>query len=152
VQINDDGSRQGPALNGKPVIIPAPEAMRDQYGDNPVYQSIIKQAQKFGVPVGVALRLGYVESKFQDTPKNSSGAEGPLQVTGKNHDARAMKMFGKKVSELTNDENIAVGLSFLKERFEEHGDWTEAANDYIGRGDNDGNIKSRTYAELIGRE
>lgn len=162
VQINDDGSRQGPSLSGKPINIPSPEAIRDRQGDNPVYQSIINQAGKLGIPVGVAVRLGHVETggQFNNPGPNSAGAQGPLQVTGKNHDDRAQRMFGKNVSQLTADENIAVGLDYLKELHDKYGSWEEAALHYIGTGQadksvgeaNDGNVKSRVYAELIGRE
>jgi hypothetical protein len=162
VQINDDGSRQGPSLSGKPINIPSPEAIRDRQGDNPVYQSIINQAGKLGIPVGVAVRLGHVETggQFNNPGPNKAGAQGPLQVTGKNHDDRAQRMFGKNVSQLTADENIAVGLDYFKELHDKYGSWEEAALHYIGTGQadksvgeaNDGNVKSRVYAELIGRE
>lgn len=151
IRVREDGSRVGTNLAGKSIVVPSAEEMAQTFGKNPIYQKVVETAGRLGIPVEVATRLAHVESKFKNTGKNSAGAQGPLQVTGKNWDKLSQEMFnGRKVYQLSADENVELGLTILKKNYDKRGNWQEAAHDYIGRGDDDGNIQSRVYAELIG--
>ena len=153
IEVKEDGSRVGQNLKGRNIVIPSADEIAEKFGKNPIYQAIVSTAQELGIPQDVAVRLGHVESggSFNANMRpNSAGAMGPIQVVPKHHNKLAQELYGKNVPELTPEQIIKVGLTFLKRNFEKHGNWQDAAHDYIGRGHDDGNVESRVYAELIG--
>lgn len=149
VQEAEDGTRTVKGMKGQTVSIPSPAAIAERFADNPNYQKVIAGAQAAGIPLDVISRLGFLESKFNHGGNNGAGAYGVMQVYAKAHDAEAQEMFGKEVKDLSSDENIQLGLKILADNYKRRGDWKAAVHDYIGRGDNDGNMKSKDYADIV---
>lgn len=139
---------------GKPVTVPATAEISAQYADNPNYQAVVNAAQTAGVPSDVAIRLAYLENKFNHGNTNSAGASGVMQVRGFDpsngqpvHDPEAMAMFGKKVADLTPAENATLGMKILKGNIDKYG-LRKGVMRYLGVG-SDGNLTADQYADLI---
>lgn len=156
VQINEDGSRTARGIKGQEVVIPPISEIDAKYKDNPIYQKLKATASMKGVPVDVALRLGFLEGKFQAKAAagGSADAYGPMQIT-KTWDDEIMRRYGKKRRDLTPEENIDMGLWILNQNFKATGSWKDAVamyhsgQDYAGSGGHDGNLRTRDYADLI---
>jgi hypothetical protein len=149
VVFRDDGSRSATNLAGKEVKIPPLHEIAQQHKDNPIYNAVVNRAADTGMPGDIAVRLAFVENKFRNSGANSAGAYGPLQVVAKLHNDEALARYGKKVPDLSPEQNIDLGLWILAQNYKKRGNWLDAVHDYIGRGDNDGNMKSLDYAQLI---
>jgi soluble lytic murein transglycosylase-like protein len=131
--------------------------MYEQHASNPIFSAFKTAAAKYGVPNDVALRLGWVEGKFQDHGVNSAGASGPAQVRGfvpasgkPVHDTESLKLFGKRVKDLTPEENVDLGMRILaREAQKAGGDWRVAVKRYLGAEKGDVNLTGEQYANLI---
>jgi hypothetical protein len=153
VSVGDKGQRSTTDNNGKTVTVPSFSEMQTKFSDNPIFQAVVQGAQDMGIPTEIAARLAHVEGRFKpQSGSNGAGAYGPMQVVAKLHNDESVRMFGKKVPDLTPVENVRLGLTILMNNYKRHGSWLEAAHDYIGRGERDANMSSENYAQLIAGE
>jgi hypothetical protein len=153
----NDGERRERSKRGTDIVVPALATMYEQHASNPIFSAFKTAAAKYGVPNDVALRLGWVEGKFQDHGVNSAGASGPAQVRGfvpasgkPVHDTESLKLFGKRVKDLTPEENVDLGMRILaREAQKAGGDWRVAVKRYLGAEKGDVNLTGEQYANLI---
>ena len=149
------GSRSVTGVKGQTVSVPAIAEITKSFGSNPNLSTVQREAQARGIPPELATRLAYVENKFRHGNTNSAGASGVMQVRGYNpktgepvHDTEALRRFGRRVRDLTAEENIQLGMDILKRNYDATGSWQKAVERYLGNG-NDGNLTTAQYASLI---
>lgn len=152
---SNPGARSVTGVRGQTVSVPAVTEIASKFANNPNLGLVQSIAQSKGIPVELATRLAFVENKFNHGNTNSAGASGVMQVRGfdpKNntpvHDTESIRRFGKRVKDLSAQENIELGMDILRRNYEKTGSWKKAVERYLGSG-NDGNLTTAQYAELI---
>jgi len=121
------GARELPA--NEPVAS-APASTRTE-----VKKMVIEEAERFGVPLAVAMALAKVSSDFQANARSSTGARGVMQISPETASAE----HGVAAYELDNPRlNIQLGLDRLNRYHALLGDWRLAVGAYHSGVDSDG--------------
>lgn len=84
-------------------------------------------AEKTGVPANLALRLAWVESRYNPAAVSSAGARGLLQLM-----PHTGKVYGLETEEdfFNPEKNALAGLQYLKKLFNRFGKWWVALAAY----------------------
>lgn len=148
--------------SGQKVTVESPDNLRAKYGDSPVFKAVERIAQKTGIPVEVALTLAGHEGKFNPKARANAGkgrtAYGPMQVVDAFHDKTAQARYGKRVKDLSPEQNVDLGLFILAENYKAAGNWTDAMAMYHSgvtleearrQNRSDGNIATADYIEAL---
>ncbi len=115
--------------SGDPYSADQPPLSHDQ-----IRREAIFAAQKYGIPVDMAMRLIQQESGFQAHATSSAGAEGPMQLM-----PGTAKDLG--VNRFNTYENIHGGMRYLRQMYDKFGNWTDAVAAYNA---GPGRVASRT--------
>ena len=155
--IGADGSATVKGQNGNSVTVKSVAALSKTFANNPVFKAVANIATASGIPPEIALVLAGHEGRFNPKAKADAGkgrtAWGPMQVVDTFHDGTAKKMFGKRVKDLTMEENVQLGLSILKDNFSAAGNWKDAlamyhsGKPYDKATKSDGNIYTQQYVD-----
>ena len=86
-----------------------------------IQNEIIQQANAQGVPSSIALRVAQEESGFNPNAVGSSGELGVFQLLPSSFP-------GQPIDDL--DSNISIGISYLKQLYNQFGDWATAIAAY----------------------
>lgn len=121
--------------NARELVISEPASATQAYTRTAIKKMVIEEAERFGVPVSVALALAKVSSDFQANARSSAGARGVMQITPET----ASDEHGVSAYELDNPRlNIQLGLDQLNRYHELLGDWRLAVGAYHSGVDNAG--------------
>lgn len=109
----------------KLVYVPEPLPFKlDE--NNPCVVAIRLLAPKYGVPVQVPLTISHTESRFNPRAvnRNTNGStdRGCMQINGSAH----RKAFARPEDAFNATLNVDYGLRFLRQLYDETGDWRKA--------------------------
>jgi hypothetical protein len=121
-----------PEIRETLVYVPEPLPMNlDE--NNPCVIAIRTLAPKHGVPVEVAMTISHTESRFNPKAinRNTNGTvdKGCMQINGKAHP----RAFAKPADAFIAVINVDYGLRFLRQLYEETGDWRQAMRMFHSR-------------------
>lgn len=140
------------------VTIESIGTVRSKYSSKPLFKQTVTAASKYGVPEDVALVLAGHEGKFNPKAEADAGkgrtAWGPMQIVDTIHNAETLRLYGKKVKDLSPQQNIDYGMRLLAENYKATGNWKDAMAMYHSgvslseatrQGRSDGNIRTADY-------
>lgn len=121
-----------PEIREKLVYVPEPLPMKVDE-NNPCVLAIRMLAPKYNVPVVVALTISHTESQFNPKAvnRNTNGSvdRGCMQINGSAHP----KAFARQEDAFVAVINVDYGLRFLRDLYQETGDWRKAMVKYNSR-------------------
>lgn len=127
-----DFSPVEPEIRETLVYVPEPLPMKVDE-NNPCVLAIRMLAPKYNVPVVVALTVAHTESRFNPKAvnRNTNGSvdRGCMQINGTAHP----KAFARPDDAFVAVINVDYGLRFLRDLYQETGDWRKAIVKYNSR-------------------
>ncbi len=159
VAIDASGNATTTGSNGQKVTVMSVDNINAQFANNPVKRQVEERAARVGIPTNIALVLAGHEGRFNPKARADAGkgrtAWGPMQVVDKIWDETAMERYGKKVSQLSTQQNVDLGLWILAQNFENAGNWRDAlamyhsGRPYAEATGSDGNIATQNYVDAM---
>ena len=121
-----------PEIRETLVYVPEPLPMKIDE-NNPCVIAIRTLAPKHGVPVEVAMTIAHTESRFNPKAvnKNTNGTvdKGCMQINTSAHP----RAFAKPADAFIAVINVDYGLRFLRQLYDETGDWRQAMRMFHSR-------------------
>lgn len=162
VGIDAKGNAVTQGNKGNKVTIVSADNWRTKVGKNEKYMTMMEEAAEAeGIPANIALTLwGHESGGFNPNAKANAGkgrtAYGLGQIVDKFWDGEAQETYGKRVKDLTPEENSRLAAKILNAGFKKYGNWKDALSFYHSgrpytgaKGAKDANISTQNYVNGI---